>query len=1239
MGGAADEPAAAIIAVDVGGTFTDVALWTLDGLARAKVLSTPPRYEEGILEGLRAVLGSDDLMGVVVHGTTVATNAVLSGEGLGRVALVTTAGFRDVLEIARMKHADVHDINWDKPTPIIPRNRVFELEERMGPDGSVITPLDENALAHLVDAVQKLDVEAVAVAFLNSYVNPAHEAEVRRALLECNAAPQVTLGTDLSRAAGEYERTSTAALNASLLPLMSKYLSGLAGSLSRDGQENAFYVMQSNGGLVPGEIAASVPVALLESGPAASVLGASFVARSLGIRHAIAFDMGGTTAKAGVLLNGDAFEAPDFEVGGEINNTNFLTRGSGYAVQLPCFDLSEVGAGGGSLAYVDEDGELHVGPKSAGADPGPACYGLGGDRPTVTDANLVLGYLAEGRLDSGITLDASAARRVIEEWIAKPLGIAVEDAAHGIRAVANSAMSRALRSVTVERGLDPSIHELIVSGGAGPAHAVDLGSDLGVRRVIVPPCAGVLSAVGMLSAPLRRDRALTVDLRLTGLDADRLRTELNRLADELRHEFKSAGLAAAAVEYRAILDMRYEGQTSRLPVVLPSLGAVSEGEIQVLFEGQHRERYGYVSSDERLEIATIRMTATLAGPARGLSLMAPAKGAASPHATTQRMVYFGPGVGWVETPVVRDRAQIRECPTVGPVVIEEIDTTTVVPPEYPVTLDDGGALVIDVSAGPERTRSVNIAMQHLEVLRHRLEATADEMAMTVYNTSRSLIVQTFDFSVAIGTASGELAARGVGPELHIATLPTAIAAIHETFGGRFRPGDVFCLNDPYQGGTHLPDIILVEPIHDHDRLLAYSFSLAHHADLGGATAGMATGARDLFGEGVIVPPVRLVREGQIDEDLWRMIVRNSRTPVEVAGDLQAQLAALRVAKGRIAETIEALGSEHFVERMDALLDHTERLTRAEIRRLPRGRYSAVDYVDSDGVSGNSITLRVELEIGDGHVVVDFSGCSDQIANGLNCNPSVVAAAVSRMFRTLFQTAIPENGGFARCFDIRTRRGSVTDPMFPAPVASRSLVGLRLNDLLATVLAEVAPGRMWAPGDGGVTIVSIVGTSDDQRPYALTDILTAGSGARPTKDGVEGSSISWNTPIEQIEHRYPIRIGRYGYAPGTGGKGQFRGTNAVIREWELVGEPAVVFWRTDRRAHQPPGLQGGEKGAPSRAEFRARGTESWEMLPQIGTRRFNAGDRLRLQTAGGGGYGDAKDRPPHLLEKDRREGRD
>ena len=687
------------LGVDIGGTFTDIVLATGEGrLAVHKILSTPEDYAEGVIAGARSVLGE---LGVraedvsqVVHATTVATNAILERAG-ARCALVTTAGFRDVLEIGRLRVPELFNLFYDKRPVLIPRDRIVEVEERINHRSEIVTALDEREAERVVAAVMALDVEAVAVCLINSYANPAHEHALAAALRARAPGLDVSVSADVLPRAGEYERTSTTAINAYVQPTVRRYVDSLSALLQRDRIAGPLLIMQSGGGLMGAERAAREPVTMIESGPAAGVLAARHFMAGMGVENAVTFDMGGTTAKASIIERGEFLKTTEYEVGGHMSATTRLTGGGGYPITFPAIDVAEVGAGGGSIVWLDTGGSLRVGPQSAGAAPGPVCYGAGGERPTVTDANLVLGYLNPESIAGGaIKVHPGPARTALETGIAHPLGLDLAEAAYGVHLIVNSEMTGAIRAVSTQRGRDVRDFALVAFGGCGPAHAVLLARDMGIGTVVVPPNPGLFSAFGLLATDLELQRARTLYAESGTLaEGTRLAGILATLEAEIEAEF-SRETSSDTLVWEVWADMRYEGQSYDLPVSAPA-GLEPAALVETLverFEAEHERTYGQRARNERVVVVAIRLIGRVAGAGNGIATGVRG-GTAVPEST--RDAWFGPGLGWMPTPVV-GRGSIPGTGREGPLLVEEYDSVIVVPPRCSARSGPSGSIVISV---------------------------------------------------------------------------------------------------------------------------------------------------------------------------------------------------------------------------------------------------------------------------------------------------------------------------------------------------------------------------------------------------------------------------------------------------------------------------------------------------------------------------------------------------------------
>lgn len=690
---------AARIGVDVGGTFTDIVLALPNGRIHVnKTTTTPLDPGEGVTAGIAAVLAETGLdpgeVAEVVHDTTVASNTILQKVG-ARTGLLTTRGFRDVLEIGRIRTPGMFELGWRKPEPLVPRRWRLEATERIGADGGVITPLDEASVREAAATFVAEGVVAVAVCFINSYANAAHERRAAAILRECAPSLLVTASCDVLPEIKEYERTSTAVVNAYLLPAMRGYLAKLTERLRAIDVMAPVQVMTSNGGMIGLAAARERPVFAVGSGPAGGVIGAARLGRAIGVQDLIVFDMGGTTAKAAIIQGGEPQVVTEYEFRDGISTPSRFVKGAGYMLKVPAIDIAEVGSGGGSLARIDAGGLLVVGPQSAGGDPGPACYGRGTEQPTVTDANMVLGFLNPHALAGGsLPVNAALAQRAVETHVAHPLRLSVDDAAHGIRQVANVNMARAIRAVTVERGKDPRDMTLMAFGGGGPLHAVDVAQLLGIRRVLISPVSGVFSAAGMLASETVHEFVRPLLLALAAVPDALVQKLMHEMACEGRAALANEGYDEDGVALRFAADLRYLGQSSQLMIpIVP--GSESAASLRVAFEQAYRETFGYLADGEPLELVNVRLSAIGKAPSAlefdTLNLDARALAADE----GERLVSFGRGTPRVLARVV-PRAAAQAGAIIGPAIIESYDTTIVVPPGCIARPAGAGCVAIDL---------------------------------------------------------------------------------------------------------------------------------------------------------------------------------------------------------------------------------------------------------------------------------------------------------------------------------------------------------------------------------------------------------------------------------------------------------------------------------------------------------------------------------------------------------------
>jgi N-methylhydantoinase A len=680
-----------VVGIDIGGTFTDL-VGCVDGrIVTSKTSTVPADPTRGVADSLSLAHCRMPSLDEVLHGSTIAINTVLEKKG-ARTALVTTRGFRDTYAIGRGNRIEAFNLFFHRPKPLIARALTFEVTERVNAKGEVLTPLAETEVASLATMVKALDVEAVAVCLLHAYANPAHERRIGEMLRSALPGLFVTLSHEIVREYREYERTSTTAINAFVGPRVGTYLRRLEGFLRTEQFGGKINIMRSNGGVMSIGTAQAQPVAMMESGPVAGMIGAGRLAAMLGIERAIGFDMGGTTAKASLITNGKPAIEEGYVIGGEA---------SGQPMQIPVVDIVEVGAGGGSIAWCDATGGIHVGPQSAGADPGPASYGKGSTDPVVTDADLILGRInAERFLNGAMKLDRAAAERAVEAKLGGPLRLPVPEAALGIVQIADAAMSLAVRAVSINKGVDPRQCAVIAFGGAGPLHAVSIAREIFIPKVVVPKVPGTFSALGMLMAPWRQDFVRTLYGMLGKLDAAEVAAVWAELAAAARQQIGRDGLAEDAVEFTFLADLRYVGQehTISIPVKDPKLISGDFEPLRKLFDAEHDQRYGQAAPDERLEIVNVRLVVTAARADTLAERWLSESWRPEPTvADATRDVIFTDPARPQRTSVVWRPSLAAGARIEGPAVIEEPNATTLIHPGDVATVSEAGHLIIDVA--------------------------------------------------------------------------------------------------------------------------------------------------------------------------------------------------------------------------------------------------------------------------------------------------------------------------------------------------------------------------------------------------------------------------------------------------------------------------------------------------------------------------------------------------------------
>lgn len=1238
---------------DIGGTFTDFVL--LDAATGAirlhKCLTTPEDPAEGALAGIRAITGEAGIavaeLGELLHGTTLVTNALIERRG-ARLGLLTTRGFRDNLEFGVEQRYDIYDLFLRFPDPLVPRRRRREIAERIAHDGRVVEALDEAAVLaegrYLVDQ----GCTAIAICFLHSYANPAHEQAAGRILRQAFPDLAISLSSEVAPEIREYDRCSTTCANAFVQPLMDRYIGRLMDELTALGCTGTLRLMQSDGGLCTPETARAFPIRLLESGPAGGALATVLFAREAGLPDVIAFDMGGTTAKSCLIENGRAEIAPMMETA----RVHRFKRGSGLPIKAPVVDMIEIGAGGGSLASIDETGLLKVGPQSAGAEPGPACYGKGGTEATVTDANLLLGYYDPSFFLGGtMALDRQASEAALA-GLGERLGLSPMEAAWGIHAVVCEAMAGAARVHLIEKGRDPRRYAMVAFGGAGPAHAARVARILGIGEVLIPPASGAASALGFLTAPLAYEQSRSVltplraDTDWSGVDA-----ALAALEDEARGKLRQAGVADAAIGVERTAEMRMAGQLHQILVKLPD-GAIDAGrlpEIRERFIDTYSQLYTRRVEGAEIEILSYRVRVSAPEPAIALSGVV-AGGSSEGQALkgTRRAWFDG---AFHDTPVY-DRYRLRPGETVaGPAIIEEREATTVVGPGDQFTVDEARNLRIAVGAVVRRaapaagTLSLEEAKARieadpigLEIMWSRLISIVEEMWQTVRRTAYSLIIsESQDFANEMLDPNGNpLAHSPRSMPLFNLTLTRCVQALLEHFpADTMRPGDVLITNDPWLCAGHLFDIALVTPVFREGRLVALMATVGHVSDIGGVKDPLS--AREIYDEGVQIPPMKLYSEGVPDRSLMTMMATNIRNSDQVLGDIQSLITANALGAQRLLAFMDEYGLDDVSALAAVVQARSEAATRAAIRAIPDGIYES--EVENRPL-GDVLRYRVRVHKKGEEIHVEHVEAPRQLPRGgLNCTMNVTMGHSSYPLKCMLTPNVRGNAGCYMPITITAPPGTALNCDRPAAVAHRTRVSWYIGPNLYRALAPAIPDKVQA-FTGLPKAFGFYGRNALGRTASDHFFMGGGQGASLNSDGKSGllyPTSAANTPVELLESRMPVLVLEKALVADSGGAGRRRGgLGQRMRARRLDGgtEPIMVGLFVEGWGISQDGLFGGRPATNAYAGVRGPEAGSWhdsgagEMVSL-----FDDRTEIEAQIAGGAGYGLPEERDLDAIAAD------
>jgi 5-oxoprolinase (ATP-hydrolysing) len=1238
------------IGFDIGGTFTDFILLDtkLSEIRLYKCLTTPHDPSVGALEGLTELLHAANLtlsdIGDVVHGTTLVTNALIERRG-ARLGLITTRGFRDILEMGTEQRYDIYDLFLQFPAPLVPRRHRLDIAERIDRDGNVVTPLDPAEVRATAQRLVAEGAEAIAICFLHAYRNPAHEREAAAIVRAAFPDIAVSISSDVVAELWEYERCNTTCANAYVQPLMSRYIARLERELHARGFRGELRFMHSAGGLLSTETARDFPIRMLESGPAGGGLATAFFGEAAGHADVISFDMGGTTAKACLIENGRAEIAPMMEAA----RVHRFKRGSGLPIKAPVIDMIEIGAGGGSIAAIDEVGLLRVGPHSAGADPGPACYALGGTEPTVTDANLLLGYYDPGFFLGGrMALDRDAAERALAK-VGAGLGLSAVDTAWGIHRMVVENMAAAARIHIVEKGKDPRAYAMVGFGGAGPAHAAEVARVLGVRQVLIPPASGAASALGFLAAPLSFEqvRSHPVHLHEPGAAAT-----IDAILRELETDAR-ARLAETDVVTERLADMRLEGQMHEISVVLPD-GPITDAVMPAIrdaFAIAYAERYTSVYAGVGIMAVSFRVRCR--GPLPSLSLtQAGAQSTGSPRKDPRAAWFDG---GFVATPVYDRYALAQGIRIAGPAIIEEREATTIIPPGDSVTVDASGTLAIDIglAATPAARVTAETPLEQaatliesdpvsLEIMWSRLVTVVEEMWHTICRTAFSLIVsEAQDFACDLLDANGDSLAHSprAMPVFNL-TLPRAVKALLAKFPPEtLKPGDVLVTNDPWLCAGHLFDIAVVTPVFRRGTLVALTGTVGHVGDIGGTKDSLR--AREIYEEGIQIPPMMLYRAGAPNDDLFTLIGENVRKNEEVLGDIHSFVAANALGAERLLAFMDEYGMHDLRALAHVVQTRAETAMRDAIRALPDGVYTSEIW---NNPLGEKLHYPLKLTVQGDAIELDFDGAPPQLPQGgLNCTYSYTAAHATYPMKCLLSPQIRSNAGCYRPFTVKAPPGSVLNCDKPASVNLRTRVGWYIAPNIFRALSDAASSQVQA-ATGLPVAINIYGREANGHIYADHFFMGAGQGASQRSDGKSAllyPTSAANTSVELMEARAPVLVLEKTFVTDSGGAGEHRGGCGVrtrLRKLHEDGLPTLASVYPEGVGVTVQGLHGGLPGGSVRGVVL---DPQGNVTHDCGTGELVTLTRtdqiVEVQLAGGAGFGDPRARSAERVEQDVAEG--
>ena len=1240
---------------DIGGTFTDIVLYNTKNkeINLHKCLTTPEDPSIGVMNGISTLLKNLKLslseISHAIHGTTLITNAIIEKKGC-KLGHLTTIGFRDSLEMGTEQRYDIHDLFLSFPKPLSPRALRREINERISRDGKIITKIRNQEILKQVKDLVKEGIEAISVCFLHSYKNPRHEIIAKKIINKNFPNLYVSISSEVHPQIREYERASTTTANAYVQPLISDYIKKLSKSLKKSGFSGHFHLLQSSGGLASPETCVDLPIRFLESGPAGGAQNTAFIGKHINKPDIISFDMGGTTAKTCLIQNGQPEVAPFIEVG----RIHRFKKGSGFPVYSPVIDLIEIGAGGGSIANVNSLGLLKIGPESAGANPGPACYGQGGTDATVTDALLLLGYLDPNFFLGGkMKLNKKAAELAIEK-IAKKIGLSTLETSWGIYELVCENMAGSIRIHIVEKNSDPRSYSMAAMGGAGPLHAAHVAHKLGIKEIVVPPASGAASAFGFLTAPTSFEMSQSLLMKLDDLKINTIKILLKKLENQCRKKIIDAGTNSKKVNVEIYADMRFRGQMHDISIKIQTKELSSKKIFSIMkneFEKEYIRLYTHLYKNASIEILNWRVVCK--GEAPELSIQTNQLKGQSKPLKKYRKIFFKEIGKYSDVPVF-DRYKINKNYRIdGPAIIEEEESTTIVPPNVHMVIDN--KLNIRIKLGDKNKKNNSLSLKDsiessvkkiesdpigLEVMWSRMINITEECWQTVIKTAFSLVIgEAQDFGCEILDSKGNQIVHSprAMPVFNL-TLPRAVKAMIDKFPTQtLKKGDILITNDPWLCAGHAYDIAVASPVFNNNRLVAFVGVVGHVSDIGGTLNHLK--AQELYEEGLQLPPMKLFEGGIPNEDIFNIIRANVRSPDQVLGDIHALVAACLTGSERILEFINEYEMNDLEPFALVVQKRAEIAMRKAIKKLPDGVYK--NTIKGDGETG-TLNYPVKINVKNDNIEVDYKGAPPQTKQGgSNCTFSYAAAHTAYALKCILTPEIPSNLGCYKPMSFKAPKGSIFNCDKPVAVNTRTRTGWYIAPNIFAALSKAAPKNVIAY-IGLPSMIEVYGFDKNNQIYHDQLFQGGGQGGSIHSDGKSGilyPTSAANTSVELFENRAPILVICKEFVIDSAGAGYKRGgLGQIVKIRKLYNDKLIC-----RAGIYPNGIM-----SPTNGLFGGKPSliaKAWLINKKNKTINLGIGGIYNListkeiaclRLAGGSGYGNPYKRQIEEIQQDLKE---